>query len=490
MIMDEIALKEEHKTFIVYPQRWYVLTVVCLLALSNNTLWLSYVTLTPATSAFYCGQIVKADEDTCGVTYWSSQIFQIVGVLSGIFGMYVTDRYGIRVSCYLGSTMNLLGAIIRVISSLPNVQINSRLPLLYSGQTIAAFAQPFFLCLSPKVAEFWFADNQRGLANALSFIANPLGVGIGSLMPTYIVSNSVKVTDSNEIFYLNTLALTLASLVMMMTFGISRAKPPTPPSASSQNHDAPSFFQGLVQLFRIRQFYIQMLTFGLAFAIEWSLFVTIDPMLFEIGYSSVSSYLISVTAASGVCGSIVAGVIVDRSKRFNEVIKGCYIGIAICASVICLFVRHKNTDHSFYLAAVLIAVMMLLGFFAIPVFPIGLELGVETTFPIAEATSSGILIIGGQLQLCLMTYVMEVLMREAWFRDTQLQYPHNRELPTKNFQLSVDFWCCAAVCSAIFTIFALCPKYRRLEYERKSTSSKDKSLISTNPTLQPIDHHW
>ncbi|VDM40673.1 unnamed protein product, partial [Toxocara canis] len=405
-------------------------------------LWLSYVTLTPATSAFYCGQIVKADEDTCGVTYWSSQIFQIVGVLSGIFGMYVTDRYGIRVSCYLGSTMNLLGAIIRVISSLPNVQINSRLPLLYSGQTIAAFAQPFFLCLSPKVAEFWFADNQRGLANALSFIANPLGVGIGSLMPTYIVSNSVKVTDSNEIFYLNTLALTLASLVMMMTFGISRAKPPTPPSASSQNHDAPSFFQGLVQLFRyetymilrIRQFYIQMLTFGLAFAIEWSLFVTIDPMLFEIGYSvrifspllrnyiehsfrrtSVSSYLISVTAASGVCGSIVAGVIVDRSKRFNEVIKGCYIGIAICASVICLFVRHKNTDHSFYLAAVLIAVMMLLGFFAIPVFPIGmlidlidcdqwpmqsmedvrLELGVETTFPIAEATSSGILIIGG-----------------------------------------------------------------------------------------------
>lgn len=31
-------------------------------------------------------------------------------------------------------------------------------------------SQPFFLCLSPKVAEYWFEDGQRSLANALSFI--------------------------------------------------------------------------------------------------------------------------------------------------------------------------------------------------------------------------------------------------------------------------------------------------------------------------------
>ncbi|VDK30826.1 unnamed protein product [Anisakis simplex] len=66
--------------------------------------------------------------------------------------------------------MNFSGAIIRLISSLPMLSIRSRLPVLYFGQAVAAFAQPFFLCLSPKVAEFWFADDQRGLANALSFI--------------------------------------------------------------------------------------------------------------------------------------------------------------------------------------------------------------------------------------------------------------------------------------------------------------------------------
>jgi hypothetical protein len=40
-----------------------------------------------------------------------------------------------------------------------------------------------------------------------------------------------------------------------------------------------------------------------------------------------------------------------------------------------------------------------LGFFTIPIFPISLELGVESTFPVAEATSSGILIISGLVNL-------------------------------------------------------------------------------------------
>lgn len=36
----------------------------------------------------------------CDVETWISQIFQIVGVLTGLFGMYITDRYGIRVSVF------------------------------------------------------------------------------------------------------------------------------------------------------------------------------------------------------------------------------------------------------------------------------------------------------------------------------------------------------------------------------------------------------
>ncbi|KAI1699377.1 major facilitator superfamily domain-containing protein 7-b [Ditylenchus destructor] len=108
-----LVMRHQYKT---YPQRWFVLATVCLLALSNATQWISFAPLHDATDAFYCRgsgtdhssahQNSSAplpphrneSKDQCDVEYWTSQIFQIVGVLTGIFGMYITDRYGIRIS--------------------------------------------------------------------------------------------------------------------------------------------------------------------------------------------------------------------------------------------------------------------------------------------------------------------------------------------------------------------------------------------------------
>lgn len=39
-----------------------------------------------------------------------------------------------------------------------------------------------------------------------------------------------------------------------------------------------------------------------------------------------------------------------------------------------------------------------MGAFSIPQFPIGIEMGVETTFPVYEATSSGLLVLSGYVQ--------------------------------------------------------------------------------------------
>ena len=58
---------------------------------------------------FYCinfinnnsrGELEENGSSGCDVETWISQIFQIVGVLTGLFGMYITDRYGIRVSVF------------------------------------------------------------------------------------------------------------------------------------------------------------------------------------------------------------------------------------------------------------------------------------------------------------------------------------------------------------------------------------------------------
>ena len=72
---------------------------------------------------------------------------------------------------------------------------------------------------------------------------------------------------------------------MILTFGVTSNKPPTPPSASSATDHYPPFLEGLIALFKIPMFYIQIISFGMAFGLQWSLFISIEPMLTHLGYN-------------------------------------------------------------------------------------------------------------------------------------------------------------------------------------------------------------
>uniref|UniRef100_A0A914N1X3 Uncharacterized protein n=1 Tax=Meloidogyne incognita TaxID=6306 RepID=A0A914N1X3_MELIC len=467
--MNSSNVVEHHTFYRVYAQRWIVLTAVCLLALSNATQWIAFAPLHDAVQDFYCinfinnnsrGELEEIGSSGCDVETWISQIFQIVGVLTGLFGMYITDRYGIRVSCHLGAALNLCGAIIRFISSLPLLEKSARLPFLYFGQVIAAMSQPFFLCLSPKVAEYWFGEDQRALANSLSFIgkkgskqwsrksmakargcitydpilcaciiivlctsvrqmdfsgtdggtavpnttSNPFGVFLGSITPlTFGFLFGQKSSSNNPqqtellILYVNLLLMILSAFTMIFCLLVTRQKPPTPPSASS-DCDKPEFSNGLFLLFNSRTFLIQTLTFGMAFALQWSIFFTASKQLVVLGFDNnkiSSGDLLAFSAFAGTLSTIFGGWIVDRTKKFNEFIKCSYIGIAITATSLNFFLRNPLIFDRIFVLIALFVFFTILGIFTIPVFPISLELGVESTFPVAEASSSGILVIAG-----------------------------------------------------------------------------------------------
>ena len=73
-----------------------------------------------------------------------------------------------------GALLNSLGALVRLISSLPAVNNN---PSLYynagyavamCGQILTAAAQPFILYAPTKFAMLWFGDRERGIPTALA----------------------------------------------------------------------------------------------------------------------------------------------------------------------------------------------------------------------------------------------------------------------------------------------------------------------------------
>lgn len=56
-------------------------------------MWVAYAPLSTEVSIFYCD-----GSPDCEVVSWTSQIFQAGGFLFGILGMYITDKYGVKVS--------------------------------------------------------------------------------------------------------------------------------------------------------------------------------------------------------------------------------------------------------------------------------------------------------------------------------------------------------------------------------------------------------
>ncbi|CAJ0589390.1 unnamed protein product [Cylicocyclus nassatus] len=444
------------KGYRVYPARWLVLCVCCLLAMSNAMLWLSFITLTEETQIFYCNR------EDCSAAFYTNQIFQLVAVVTGIGGMYITDNYGIRLSIMCGTSLNFLGSLLRVISSIPSINdFSARQALLHTGSVIAASAQALFLVLPSKVAEAWFPEHQRSLANVLTFIANPLGVVLGTILPSLYFSGSVKVESSSwHMFEFNASMAILTTIAFVLSFFVRHGKPPTPPSASSANHstEAPPFWNAIAICFSNKQFVIQMLIFGLAFAELWSFMVIMDDIITEQGYK-LYGYPTALAAFTGVIASLICGVIADCTKRFKELIRFCWICFALVSILIRFWLRHKWTSPID--SAVFLLACSFLGAFSIPQFPIGVEMGVETTFPVYEATSSGLLVLSGQMWMFVMYFVFEKA------KNLDLCYNYSKSSASRNWQLNLDIWCALAVVATIFS-FAANPRYKRMQYEKSA----------------------
>lgn len=92
---------------------------------------------------------------------------------------------------------------------------------------------------------------------------------------------------------------------------------------------------------------------------------------------------------AGLMFSAVFGVFVDRTRLFEETMKACMCATSLAAC--CLMVLARFPGMELWVALSVLA----FGAFSLSIYPIGLELGVETTFPAPEATSTGLLILTG-----------------------------------------------------------------------------------------------
>ena len=454
-------------TYKTSPWRWYVLATFSILSFSNGLNWLTYSSIVKFAAEFY--QVSITD------TNYLTIIFFIGSVIGAPFAMFVLDTLSLREAVWIGGIINFLGTILRMVSGLtPTPPLYLGFGIALMSQFVIAIAQPYFLFAPPKVAAVWFADGERVIANTICSLSNVIGIGVSMLLAPGIVDQPWKVSTLLEV----TVVPALIGLSMAV-LGVCQKRPSTPPSPSSE--EGMKMWPGLKVLVKNWQFWFLCLVWSIAAGIFNALLTLIPQFLCPYGYTEWFGGIVGASMIfAGLVGALIFGIIVDITKRFEEVSK-IVLAITILASIVVMEVY--NLPNQPYLIAF---AYILFGFFALILMPVFSELAIEITYPVAEGTCNGILWTSVQFVGAGVTFVAPFMTRPVnpIYRDiSQCAVGNSTSVAdsegldymylfyTNGFVLFITF--------VIFT-FAFKPKYKRVEAEKKKREEAKKEAVSTN----------
>ncbi|CEF59750.1 Major facilitator superfamily and Major facilitator superfamily domain, general substrate transporter-containing protein [Strongyloides ratti] len=415
-----------------YRQRWVVLGAIILVNFSNAMTWISYASITFPTNIFYGND---------NAAFFLNGIFLVISIPIGFLSIYMMDRWGIRTSAILGGTINMIGNILRLISTAPYITDKStRFIIVMIGQSLASISQPFIMFLPTKMSAYWFPENQRAFSNTLASMANPLGIAFMYSMSPQIVSNPTE-TDFMRLNGINFGVSCLAWLVCLL---ITSSKPPTPVSPATESDvESLGFLKGLKKCCKSKSFVILGICLGGAIGLFNTLYNNLQPALCVQGYSS---------SFSGAMGAIliVSGLF------------GSAISAGLSAISLTIAVQFENVEWW-----VIISIVCF-GFFGFAIYPIGLEVGVEVTFPVAEATSTGIICIMGQLEGIVFLVLTNFTTGLITSQQQTIQTCTNGYDPTiPTWKVPFIIWACCVLLLLTIFVALFWPKYKRSLYEKK-----------------------
>ncbi|PIC20882.1 hypothetical protein B9Z55_025925 [Caenorhabditis nigoni] len=298
-------LNEEYR---VYAKRWVYLLAVSMINFSNGNTWITYAAITFYTNDYYSNS---------NAALFFNVIFMVLSIPVGFLACWWIDKFGLRSAYHIGTWANFIGNIIRLVASGTFIDPSLRFPIAITGQAVAAFAQPFVMFLPTKLAAYWFADNERAIANTLSSMSNPIGIAVMySLAPVF-----VNKTTPNNFFNMNIAVTAVALIPVILSIFINKSKPPTPATPSRDSDvQAPPFFKGVIMCFKSKTFIVLSICLGGGVGLFNALYNNLQPALCVKGYSpTFNGGMGTLLIMSGLVGAAISGIIVDKWGEFEKV---------------------------------------------------------------------------------------------------------------------------------------------------------------------------
>jgi len=382
----------------IYRRRWLMLGIFVFVSMINAFQWIQFSIITDVIANYY--QVTNDDVN------WTSLVYMIVYIPLIFPGAWIMDRLGLWWTVLIGSTGTALGAWIKVFSVSPD-----RYFVVMIGQTVVAISQVFILGVPPNVAAVWFGPEEVSSACSVGVFGNQLGVALGFLLPPVLVKIHENLDETaaelSLMFYI--VAGICTVLVALVAF-VFKAAPPLPPTtarilptASSEE----SYGSSIKRLVTNKSYMTLLVTYGVNVGVFYAMSTLLNQIvLSHYPNEGENAGRIGLTIVfCGMVGSVVCGVILDRTHRFKETTLVVYFlaVVGMAAYTFTFMVGH--------IAATFVTAGAV-GFFMTGYLPVGFEFAAELTYPEPEVTSSGLLNASAQAFGIVFTFLGQWLLND------------------------------------------------------------------------------
>jgi MFS transporter, FLVCR family, MFS-domain-containing protein 7 len=444
---DEQPLLNYTGAFVLYPRRWVMLAMVVLTTLSNVMMWISFSPVADKAEAYYHTSSTVID--------LLSTTFLINFVVLSLPSSWLINAKGLRFALILGSFLNMTGSVVRALGDYTATP-ESKLGVLFVGQVIAAASQPIIVSCPTVLAAMWFGESERGIANMIGSVSNPVGVAMGTVLSAQLVTST---SDIRLMLWVYAAPCVVAFLLIVFFF---EARPPTPPSTSAGQKSEP-FFRGLKMLLRNKPYLLLVLSFGTGVGATSSVSALSGQIVGGQGFSDKEAgYFFAILLLAGIVGAAISGKIIDKTKRFTETLRVSF-GFATLAFLMFTLVLPLRI---FWLVSISTGLM---GFFCFAALPVALELSVEASYPVGESTSAGIMWMTGQIFGIIITFTMDGLKKD---------HPAGSDITQPDMTNSCWFVTSMAGLAAFLLLFFK-TKYHRLSIDQSAPTSPNYSGTTT-----------
>lgn len=378
--------------------RWVILVLFVIYSTANSMQWTQYSIIAQTVQDYYGVSL--------NLVSWTSMVYMITYVPLIFPASWLLDRTNLRVTTIIGSFGTCAGAWLKVFSVPQDM-----FWLGFTGQTVVAISQVFILNIPPRLAAVWFGPNQVSSACSIGVFGNQLGVALGFVLPPMLVRSTGTIEEIGQdfqmMFYLMAGFTSVLFIFILLFF---KAAPPTPPSAASEQCDSldSEFLQSLKKLMLNRNYVLLLISYGLNVGAFYAISTLLSEVIltyFENAQQDAGRIGL-VLVVGGMLGSVVCGIILDKTHRFKETTLAVY-----AASVIGMIIFTFTLDLG--KIAVVYMSSILLGFFMTGYLPVGFEFASEVTYPEPEGTTSGILNAVVQVFGIVTTLMYEWLIHET-----------------------------------------------------------------------------